>query len=116
MFCRDLDDHKTSSVIPRPPNPLTSNILYRLSGIENESDEDEDGKEQNVVLPEFDARPNESLLLGDWQSPFNTSEFQPNQFFPNWDNPVSIVRSEEPTEILTSNGHDHGIKLIVKQI
>jgi hypothetical protein len=90
-------------------------MLYRLSGIENESDEEEDGKEQNAVLLEFDARPNESLLLGDWQSPFNTSEFQPNQFFPNWDNPVSTVRNEEPTEILASNGHDHGIHLILKE-
>lgn len=105
---KDLDELKTTLVIPRPPNPLTSNMLYRLSGIENESDEDEDDKEQNAILPEFDARPNESLLLGDWQSPFNTSEFQPNQFFPNWDNPVSLIRGEESVDVVASNGHDHG--------
>lgn len=80
-------------------------MLYRLSGIENES-EDDDDKEQDVALPKFDARPNESQF-GEWQSPFNLSEFQPNQFFPNWDNPNLTTNNEEQSQ-LPSNGHENG--------
>lgn len=83
-------------------------MLYRLSGIENESEDDDENKEQDAALPQFDARPNESLF-GEWQSPFNLSEFQPNQFFPNWDNSSSTTtNNEEPSE-LPSNGHENGI-------
>lgn len=79
-------------------------MLYRLSGIENDSDED---GEQDVALPDFDARPNNESLFSDWQSPFNISEFQPNQFFPNWDDPSPTTNNHERLEV-TSNGHDHG--------
>lgn len=84
-------------------------MLYRLSGIENESD-DEDDKGHNDPLPDFDPRSNNETF-GEWQSPFNLSEFQPNQFFPNWDDSSSTTtnhdNNHERTEV-TSNGHHHG--------
>ena len=82
-------------------------MLYRLSGIENESEEEEQDQEQNVVLPKFEMQPDESLF-NEWQSPFNLSEFQPNQFFTNWDDPSSAGTKNDDQTTVTSNGNDHG--------
>lgn len=79
-------------------------MLYRLSGIENESEDDD--AEHEAAPIEFDGRPNE--FLGEWKSPFNLSEFQPNQFFPNWDNPSTATNNEERSE--ATNGHIDGKK------
>lgn len=83
-------------------------MLYRLSGIENESEEDD--QEDNVVLPKFEKQSGDTLF-NEWQSPFNLSEFQPNQFFNNWDEPSPITTNSDDRANVTSNGNDHGTSL-----
>ena len=58
-------------------HPLTSSEMYRLGGVEDEDDED--------VLQDVSDRENEEFFKGNWPSQFGQGEFQPEQFFPDWE-------------------------------
>ena len=59
--------------------PIPNNVLYRLSDIEND-DEDEGQAPVTKTVPDGV----DDFFGGEWQTPFTLSEFQPNQFFPDW--------------------------------
>lgn len=82
------DDKPVKPIIPRPSNPLTNSILYRLSGIENESESDEGASD--AELPKFGLEPSgETEREGKWNGQFSSSEFQPNQYFAQAENGTS---------------------------
>ena len=97
---KDVEDIETKPVIVRPSNPLTNNLLYRLSGIETEEDEDNDVSNTSDVS-DVAHLPNDGYFDGEWPSQFSLSEFQPNQFFANWDgkgNDNPVANGVEETE------------------
>lgn len=89
---KEVEDEKPSKpVIPRPPNPLTNSILYRLSGIEHELESDEAASD--AELPKFCSDPNEENEK-EWKEQFTSSEFQPYQYFLNDENGMTEERAE----------------------
>ena len=99
---KDAEDVvETKLPIVRPSNPLTNNLLYRLSGIDTEEDEDNDDVNDISDASEAARLANEEYFDGEWPSQFSLSEFQPNQFFTNWDeksNDSSAVNGVEDTD------------------
>lgn len=93
--------------VPRPSNPLTNSLMYRLSGVDDD-DEDEQQESEMKISHESSA-PNDEFFQGDWPSSFSLSEFQPDQFFPNWEQPESSETTtiKEAVNPNTSNGHLH---------
>ena len=93
--------------VPRPSNPLTNSLMYRLSGVDDD-DEDEQQESEMKISHESSA-PNDEFFQGDWPSSFSLSEFQPDQFFTNWEQPESSETTtiKEAVNPNTSNGHLH---------
>lgn len=98
---KDTEDVvETKPTIVRPSNPLTNNLLYRLSGIETEEDE-ENGVNDTGDTSDAAQLTAEEYIDGEWSSQFSLSEFQPNQFFANWDeksNESTAVNGVEETD------------------
>ena len=83
MKNRDIDElvDDLKPVIPRPSIPLPNSVLYRLSGIETDEEMDSSTDTAGTVA----QSDGDEFLQGEWPDQFNLSEFQPNQFFANWD-------------------------------
>jgi len=81
-------------------NLLTSSVIYRLSGVDDEEEfEGEENNGEPSGLPSREADENEDFFKGDWPAQFSQSEFQPNQFFPDWE------RQDETSSAKTNNGY-----------
>lgn len=63
-----------------PSHPLTSSVMYRLSGVD-----DDVGDEEETSQEAAEQRENEEFFQGNWPLPFGQDEFKPDQFFPDWD-------------------------------
>lgn len=92
----DTSPDDVKPVIARPANPLPNSMLYRLSGIDGD-DVDENGE----PLPM--GSETEDYFEGEWPSQFSLSEFQPSQFFSNWND------FDKPTETKNGNRSDGAV-------
>lgn len=83
--------------------------MYRLSGVDGDDDDGEVKEDDLKVSPESTVAtttaPNDEFFQGDWPAQFSISEFQPAQFFPNWEEPAETTK--EVVNPNTSNGHHH---------
>jgi len=82
--------------------------MYRLSGVDGDDDDGEVQEDDLKVSPESTVAstttaPNDEFFQGDWPAQFSLSEFQPAQFFPNWEEPAETTK--EVVDPNTSNGH-----------
>ena len=80
--------------------------MYRLSGVDDDDDDGEVQESGVKVSPESADAPNDEFFQGDWPAQFSLSEFQPAQFFPNWEEPAETA-TKEVVNPNTSNGHHH---------
>lgn len=103
-----VDDTQVAVSMPKSNRP-SSNLIYRLSGIDDEGDDgDYDGdfvdeksgvgELSSATVPQKAVDDNEEFFKGEWPSQFHQSEFQPDQFFSDWEaqggSPSSSAKSE----------------------
>ena len=117
---QSVDSVVQLSVAPSRPAsiPLSSSVLYRLSDIgddgddddddDDDGDDDDDNDDQGKLELEDDVQINsktvpsasqaDGYFSGEWPAQFSLSEFQPDEFFPNWNDP-NRPKDDDPNHV-----------------